>query len=139
MSWRNNNRNNNRGNNNNNNGNNQQQYKKSGAVYTRMKKGKHEGLMAVNAWRKTRFGIMSASAFPVDGKIHESQRGRQSMRYVVDIVVKETGTKNTYWCMMAMDTQTISIPELGLCISPNGSGTTASGKRVRGYFGKFGI
>lgn len=134
--WGNNNRNNNNGGNRNNR-NSGQDTKKSGATYTKMRKGKFEGLTAVNAWRKTQHGLMSASCFPVDGVVHVGrEKGNEFMRYVVDITNSSAGTKNTYWCLMRLDTKTIVIPELSLVISPNGSGVTASGKRVTGYFGR---
>lgn len=110
--------------------------KKSGAVYTRIKGGKHEGLMAVNAWRKTKNGLVTASCFPVDGVEHQSKDGNVSLRYVVEIVNRDMGTTQTYWCMYAKDTKKIFIKELGLVISPNGNGISSLGKRVTGYFGK---
>ncbi|MCT3653652.1 hypothetical protein CMU40_18440 [Elizabethkingia anophelis] len=122
----------------NNQGGSREQFKKSGAEYSRIKKGKHEGLTCVNAWRKTRFGLVTASAFPVDGVIHTSNKGVESMRYVVTVVNRAFGTTQTYWCMMGVKSQVIGIPEIGLCITPNGRGRTASGKTVTGYFGKFG-
>ena len=120
-----------------NNSGNQQQFKKSGATYTRMKNGKFEGLICVNAWRKTKQGLMRASAFPVDGVIHVGkEKGNEFMRYVVNVVNSSTGQTSTFWCLMRLDTKIINIKELSLCISTNGSGTTASGKRVSGYFGR---
>lgn len=110
--------------------------KKSGAVYSRIKKGKNEGGTAVNAWRKTKNGLVTASAYPVDGVEHTSQAGKVSLRYVVEVVNRDMGTTQTYWCLMAKDSRKIFIQELGLVISPNGSGTTSSGKRVTGFFGK---
>ncbi|SEF62241.1 hypothetical protein SAMN05421847_0476 [Halpernia humi] len=113
-----------------------QNEKKSGAVYSRIKKGKNEGGTSVNAWRKTKNGLMTANAFPVDGVEHASQDGKISMRYVVEVVNRDMGTTQTYWCLMSKDTKKIFIKELGLVISPNGSGVTRSGKRVTGFFGK---
>lgn len=140
--WNNNN-NGNWGNNGNNSGfnqnNNQSQkpvFKKSGAVYSRIKKGKNEGGYSCNAWRKTKNGLLTASCFPVDGVEHKSEKGNISLRYVVEVVNRDMGTTQTYWCLMQKDSRKIYIKELGLVISPNGSGTTASGKRVTGYFGK---
>lgn len=110
--------------------------KKSGATYSRIKTGKHEGLMAVNAWRKTRNGLVTASAFPVDGVEHTSKDGNISLRYVVEVVHRDMGTTQTYWCLMSKDSKKIFIKELGLVISPNGNGISSSGKRVTGFFGK---
>ena len=112
------------------------QVKKSGAVYSRIKKGKNEGGIAVNAWRKTKNGLVTASGYPVDGVEHSSKDGKISLRYVVEVVNRDMGTTQTYWCMMAKDSKKIFIQELGLVISPNGNGITSSGKRVTGYFGK---
>ncbi|WP_407532000.1 hypothetical protein [Elizabethkingia meningoseptica] len=122
----------------NNSGGGREQFKKSGAEYSKIKKGKHVGLTCVNAWRKSKYGLVTASAFPVDGVVHTSERGNESMRYVVTVVNKAFGTTQTYWCMMSLKSQIIGIKELGLCITPNGRGRTASGKTVTGYFGKFG-
>lgn len=141
----NNNRNNNWNNNNNSNygGNNRNQnnnnggapVKRSGAVYTKMKNGKFAGYICVNAWRKTSGGLMTAKAFPVDEKVHTSEKGNDFLRYAVEIAVPSAGTSQTYWCLMNTKTQKISIDELSLVISPNGSGFTSGGKRVTGFFG----
>lgn len=112
------------------------QPKRSGATYTKMRKGKHEGLICVNAWRKTRYGLQTASCMPVDGVEHiGKEKGHSFMRYVVNLSNTSMGTNETYWCVMRLDTKTIVIKELGLCITPNGNGVTSSGKRVSGYFG----
>lgn len=110
--------------------------KKSGATYTKMRKGKMEGLICVNAWRKTKNGLMTASAFPVDGHVHVGKdKGHEFMRYVVNIANSSLGTNETFWCLMRLDTKMIVIKELSLVISPNGNGVTSSGKRVSGFFG----
>lgn len=119
------------------NGGNQQNSKRSGVTYTRIKKGKHEGMMAVNAWRVSkRSGLMTASAFPVSDKEYTGDNGKVWLRYAVEIVSRDTGTTQTYWCLMDKASRKIFIKELGLVISPNGSGTTAKGRRVSGFFGK---
>ncbi|MEW7401577.1 hypothetical protein AB2S31_15115 [Elizabethkingia anophelis] len=121
-----------------NNNQNKPQYKKSGATYTRIKKGKGEGLMAVNAWRKTKYGLMTATAMPYHaGDVSTSQRGHDYIKYIVTVTTMAFGTQQVYTCLMNVKSQVITISELGLCITPNGSGRTASGKNVRGYFGKF--
>lgn len=116
---------------------NEQITKKSGATYTKIKNGKREGLICVNAWRSTKNGLMKASCFPVDGVEHTGeQKGHSFMRYVVNITNSSAGTHETFWCLMRLDTKVIVIKELGLCITPNGNGYTKSGKRVSGYFGR---
>ena len=115
----------------------QQIIKRSGATYTKMRKGKHEGLDCVNAWKAGKNGMLTASAFPVDGVIHVGKdKGHEFMRYVVTVTNASMGTNSTYWCLMRLDTKKINISELGLVITPNGSGFTKSGKRVTGFFGK---
>lgn len=116
--------------------NNKPLFKKSGAVYSRIKKGKNEGGYSVNAWRKTKNGLVTAACFPVDGVEHKSEQGKIALRYVVEIVNRDMGTTQTYWSLMSKDSRKIFIKELGLVISPNGNGMTASGRRVTGYFGK---
>ena len=114
-----------------------QTFKKSGAVYSRIKDGKMEGMMAVNAWRKTKNGLMTASAFPVDQTEHIGEKSKNTfIRYAVEVRNMDLGTSQTYWCLMQKESKKITIKELGLVISPNGNGVTASGKRVTGYFGK---
>ena len=112
-------------------------FKKSGTVYTRIKTGKMEGMMAVNAWRKTKNGLMTASAFPVDQTEHIGDKSKNTfIRYAVEVKNADLGTSQTYWCLMQKESQKITIKELGLVISPNGRGVTAGGKRVTGFFGK---
>ena len=114
-----------------------QTFKKSGAVYSRIKDGKMEGMLAVNAWRKTKSGLMTASAFPVDQTEHIGEKSKNTfIRYAVEVQNRDLGTSQTYWCLMQKESKKIIIKELGLVISPNGNGVTSSGKRVTGYFGK---
>ena len=121
----------------NNNYDSKESFKKSGTVYTRIKSGKMEGMMAVNAWRKTKNGLMTASAFPVDQTEHIGEKSKNTfIRYAVEVKNADLGTSQTYWCLMQKESQKITIKELGLVISPNGRGITAGGKRVTGYFGK---
>lgn len=127
-------RNYNKGNRNNDNN---QNVKKSGATYSKITKGKNEGYYAVNAWRKTRNGLMIAKAFPVTSdEVIESKKGNEFIKYAVEISVPNIGTSQTYWALMNTKTRLIPIKELGLIISPNGKGVTGSGVRVNGYFGK---
>lgn len=130
--------------------NNQQQqqiYKKSGAVYSRIRNGNFEGDTIVNAWRKTRLGLMKATVAPYEGQNGKGREivnsagksGNQDKEYqkmICTITNDTAGTNQTYHVLMNLKTQVIVIKELGLCITPNGSGVTKSGKRVTGYFGK---
>lgn len=117
--------------------NNQQDIKKSGATYTKIKQGKNEGLYAVNAWRKTKFGLQTAKAFPVHSDTEiTSKDGNEFVKYAVEVANQAMGTSQTYWCLMSTKTRKIFIKELGLIISPNGKGFTGNGVRVEGYFGR---
>lgn len=115
------------------------EFKKSGAKYSDINKGKNKGGIIVNAWNVSKNrGMITATATPVSDEIFESEKsGKSYQRYAVEVFYKNTGAKNTYWVLMNVKTQVIGIPELGMCISPVGSGRTKSGKSVRGYFGTF--
>ncbi|MDE5515144.1 hypothetical protein KRE49_05235 [Elizabethkingia meningoseptica] len=110
--------------------------KKSGANFKKMSKGKHVGLYAVSAWRKTKHGLMTAKAFPVDGVVHDKNGNDPCMRYVVTVVHQGFGTVQTYWCVMNLTKRVIHINELGLFISEKGSGRTGKGTNVRGTFAR---
>lgn len=125
----------------------QQIFKKSGAVYSRIRNGNFEGDTIVNAWRKTRLGLMKATVAPYSGQGGKGREivnsngksGNQDKEYqkmICTIKNDSAGTNQTYHVLMNLKTQVIVIKELGLCITPNGSGVTKSGKRVTGYFGK---
>lgn len=125
----------------------QQQFKRSGAVYSKIKKGAFEGHLIVNAWRVTKNGLMEATVSPYRGAngngldvVHsQGKSGTQDIEYQKMICViknKSIGTSQTYHVLMNLKTKVISISELSLCITPNGNGITRSGKRVSGYFGR---
>lgn len=122
-------------------------FKRSGATYTRIRNGNFEGNIIVNAWRSTRMGLMKATVAPYAGQGNKGleivnshgRSGNQDKEYqkmICTIQNSTVGTTQTYHVLMNIKTQVIVIQELGLCITPNGSGTTKSGKRVTGYFGK---
>lgn len=124
----------------------QQQFKRSGAVYSKIKKGNFEGETIVNAWRATKNGLMQATVTPYKGEngkgletvISHGKSGNQEIEYQKMIcVIKNTsmGTSQIYPVLMNVKTKVISISELSLCITPNGNGVTRKGKRVSGYFG----
>lgn len=112
-------------------------FKKSGAVYSKIRKGKMEGLTCCNAWRKTKLGLMTASIMPYSDELIEGSRDNQYIKMLAEVTNRSLGTTQKYTCLMNIKTQVITIKELGLVITPNGQGRTSSGKIVRGYFGKF--
>jgi hypothetical protein len=125
--------------------------KKSGSVYSTItnRKGgnsKFEGNTIVNAWRMTKFGMMTATVAPYagenkkgleivnsNGKSGNTPKEYQKMLCTIKNVAM--GTQQIYPVLMNLKTKVIVIQELGLCITPNGAGTTKNGKRVTGYFG----
>jgi hypothetical protein len=122
-------------------------YKRSGAVYSRIRKGNFEGDIIVNAWRVTKNGLMQATVAPYSGEkgkgndiVNSNGKSgntpKEYQKMICTIKNTSIGTSQTYHVLMNIKTQVISIQELSLCITPNGSGTTKSGKRVTGYFGR---
>lgn len=135
----------------NNNSNDTQIYKRSGATYTIItNKGggtsKFEGNTIVNAWRATKFGLMTATVAPYAG---EKKKGleivnsngksgntpKEYQKMLCTITNTSMGTQTIYPVLMNLKTKVIVIKELSLCITPNGNGVTKSGKRATGYFG----
>jgi hypothetical protein len=123
------------------------QYKRSGATYSKIRKGNFEGETIVNAWRVTKAGLMQATVSPYNGangkgmQIVESNgksgnTPKEYQKMICCIKNASLGTSQIYPVLMNVKTQVIVIQELSLCITPNGSGTTRSGKRVTGYFGR---
>lgn len=126
---------------------NKPQYKKSGATYSTIRKGSFEGSTIVNAWRSTKMGLLTAKVTPYAGsngkgmEIVESVNEKTGLvkeyaKMLCTITNASLGTSQIYHVLMNTKTKVISIPELSLCITPNGRGTTKSGKNVTGYFGK---
>jgi hypothetical protein len=120
------------------------QYKSSGAVYSKIKDGEYAGLTVVNAWKTTKFGMLTCSVTPnwkkaEDLVISQGKSGQQHIEYtkmIATVMNKAMGTKTVYPCLMNNKTKVIVLNDLSMCITPNGSGTTKKGKRVTGYFGK---
>lgn len=112
------------------------QYKKSSATYTKITRGAMEGLYAINAYKKNRTGIVRAVAMPISNKVAESEKGKEYIPYLVTCIDMNTLQSSKYNALLNVDTKVLIIRDLGMCISPNGSGVTKSGARVKGYFGK---
>lgn len=119
--------------------------KRSGAKYTIISKGNKKGLEIVNAFRFENNQLIKAVASPIGEyndkgefmgcTIHKGAKmGNEFMRYKV--VVTQGMMTSTYYCLMRLDTKKIVIQELGMVISPKGSGMTRKGKVVTGYFGR---
>lgn len=113
------------------------QFKKSGSVFSKISKGKMEGLYAVNAWKKNKAGMIRANAMPISNSSSESAKGNQYIPYLVTITHMNTLQSTKYNAIMNIQTKVLVINDLGMCITTNGSGKTRSGTLVKGYFGKF--
>lgn len=112
--------------------------KRSGAIYTKIRKGKFEGLTIVNAWNKSKGkGLITAKVAPYhkSEEIVTSAKGHEYLKMIAEITYTKTGQTRLIPVLMNMKTEVIAIQELGMVITTNGSGTTSSGKRVSGYFG----
>jgi hypothetical protein len=120
--------------------NNPQPPKKSGAVYSTIKKGKNEGGTIINAWNTSKSkGLITATIAPYDksDEIVESAKGNEYQKMIANVFYHRTGSKLTMGCLMNIKTKVVVLQDIGMMCSQNGSGVTASGKRATGYFGKF--
>jgi len=117
------------------------QFKRSGATYSKIRNGNFVGETIVNAWRVTKNGLMTATCTPYNGangkgsQVVESEK-HEYKKMICTVKNTSMGTSQTFHVLMNVKTQVISINELSLCITPNGSGRTKSGKNVKGYFGR---
>lgn len=116
---------------------NQQIFKKSGATYSKITKGNFVGLTCVNAWKSSRQGLIKASVMPyhASNEIVESEKATY-IKMIARISVG-IGAERVIPCLMNEKTKVIVLDEISMCITPNGSGVTRSGKHVKGYFGRF--
>lgn len=114
--------------------------KKSGAKYSPIKQGKFKGGTIVNAWNASRNrGLVTAKVAPYkDSKEYTAESsGNTYVTMIAEVTYRNSGVTKIIPCSMNKDTRVIVLEEIGMVISPNGHGTTRSGKRVTGYFGKF--
>jgi hypothetical protein len=120
------------------------QYKKSGATYSKIRQGKFEGMMIINAWNVSKQkGLITAKVAPYHASIKGSSIDyieSESAKYVkmlAFVEYKRTGARRVIPCLYNVSNKKIVLSDIGMIISPNGTGKTSSGKNVRGYFGKF--
>lgn len=111
--------------------------KKSGASYSNINKGQFEGGTIVNAWNKSRKGLITATVAPYkkSAELVTSKKGHEYMKMMCKVTYHSTGNEKLLPVLMNTKTQVIVIEEMGMVITPNGSGHTSSGKKVTGYFG----
>mgnify|MGYP003144450066 CR=1 FL=1 len=131
----------NRGYNNRNNyQNNQPAPKRSGAKYSVISKGDFKGFLIVNAWNKSRSkGMITAKVAPYkDSQEYTAKTsGKTYITMIAEVFYRDTGQKMIVPCSMNKQTRVIVLSDLGMVITPNGSGQTSVGVKVTGYFGKF--
>lgn len=119
-----------------------QDYKKSGAKYSTINKqgSQYQGKTIVNAWNfsKSR-GLITAVVSPYENsKIYTGKKnGNTYQTMIAKVFYHNSGVEKIIACSMNQKTKVIGLQEIGMCISPNGSGRTKSGKKVTGYFGTF--
>lgn len=117
--------------------------KKSGAKYTEIRKGNFEGGTIVNAWNKSAKGLVTATVAPYhksDTLVESSGKTgavNTYMKMMASVKYHKTGVEKLIPCLMNQKTKVVVLQDLGMVITPNGSGRTASGKSVTGYFGTF--
>ncbi|OUS02882.1 hypothetical protein A9Q86_02205 [Flavobacteriales bacterium 33_180_T64] len=125
--------------------NNKKEAKRSGATYSKIKNVKkgNEGYLGatiVSAWNSSKSrGLITATVSPYSGstKYTSPTTGNEYQTMIAKVLYHNTGVEMIIPCSMNVKTRVIGLSKLGMCISPNGKGTTSSGKRVTGYFGTF--
>lgn len=124
--------------------------KRSGATYSDIKNGQYRDLVIINAWNYSDDkGLIKAKVFPYNKTLDKNgnplihsnnQSGNKSQSYVsmmCEIFYLKTGAIILQPVLMNTETMVVTVPRLGMCITPNGEGYTKSGKKVTGYFGTF--
>ena len=115
-----------------------QNAKRTGATYSNISKGNFTGMMCCNAWKSTKNGLITCSVMPYH-KSDEVVTNSKGVEYIKMIarINYPSGNEKVLPCLMNTQTKVIGLTELGWCISPKGSGQTAKGKHVTGYFGSY--
>ena len=114
--------------------------KKSGAVYNKITKGEFVGGTIVNAWNYSQSrGMLTAVVYPYKNteKYTPETTKRTKQKMCCKLHYHNSGVEKIIACSMDVSTKVISLPSIGMCISPNGSGKTENGNLVKGYFGTF--
>lgn len=109
----------------------QQRPKKSGAKYSIIKQGKHEGSPIVNAWMSTRQGLVKITIAPYHGtrKVESSANTFLTMMASVQVGFNPPQLMP---CLYNITNKKVVLSNIGLLVTPNGGGMTRSGKRVTG-------
>lgn len=103
-------------------------FKKSGAKFSLINKGRWKGADIINAWKKTKYGLMKLQATPYSDEVVSSKNGRNYMKYIA--VITHNYNQQKYTCLYDIDRKRLVIKDLGLIVTNNGSGTTRDRKSV---------
>lgn len=111
--------------------------KKSGAKYSKIGKGNFVGATIVNAWNKSRKGMITCTVSPYkkSDELVKSESGNEYMKMIAVVRYERTGVEKIIPVLRNLETNVIVLKEIGMVITPNGSGRTSTGKAVKGYFG----
>lgn len=115
-----------------------EEIKKSGAKYTRFETKEKKTGTIVNAWNVSKSrGMVTAKVAPYHKSkiIPTNSKGNSYQTMMAEVNFHRTGINRLIPCLMNIETMVINLPEIGMCITPNGKGYTKSGKKVTGYFG----
>lgn len=110
----------------------QQRFKKSGAVFTLIKQsstGKSVGMHIVNAWIKTKAGLVKIVASGYKKRKGKTCEWENTVATVTNMA---TGQSAKYPTLINITTRRMKIKELGWMVTAKGGGITRSGKRVTG-------
>jgi len=106
--------------------------KRSGVVYSKIKNGNFKGGTIINAWRVTRNGLVTFKVSPYKGTKQYMVDNDEMQTMMCEVVNKTTGQSTAYPVSYNLNTKKIYLKKIGICITPNGSGKTKSGKYVTG-------
>ena len=116
--------------------------KRSGATYSTVKKEglKSTGTTIVNAWNfsKSRGLITAKVGVYKNSRVFiGKEEGNKYQTMIAEVNYTRSGITKIIPCCMNVSTKVIGLQDIGMCISPKGSGKTSSGKHVKGYFGTY--
>lgn len=108
-----------------------QRFKKSGAKYSIIKQGNFEGYPIVNAWMKTRQGLVKITIAPYRDTREVESKSNKFLTMIASIKVG-FNPPQIMPCLYNLTNKKIVLPNVGLLVTPNGGGMTRNGKRVTG-------
>lgn len=110
----------------------QQPVKKSGAKYSIIKKGNFIDMPIINAWQKTRQGILTITVKPYHASEKQVKSARNTFTKMIAEVQYPSGQHRLIPVLYNEVNKKVTISELNLLITPAGAGVTGTGKHVTG-------